>query len=263
MTGFRAGSTGSLTEVAGLRSKSGQGDATPKSATAVRKPARSARGEKARARLKAAALVVLERDGYHKMRIADVTGEAGVAAGLFYHYFDDLKSLTIEVLEDFVAHSLQIEAIEKNVPRGDWYGRMLAHNRLVAATYAQRPGLTRCLLQLSDEDEAFSRLLRQNFIQQLNWLVVQMPKLFPEARLDDHQSLMVVYTLAGMGETLLRDYYVNREPALLAEPLAVDDIAELLTVMFYRGLFLENPPPQKLRYTRGLLHMVRADGDAG
>ena len=101
-----------------------------------------------------AALVVLERDGYHKMRIADVTGEAGVAAGLFYHYFDDLKSLTLEVLEDYVAHALQIETIEKDVPRGDWYQRMLAHNRLVASTYAERPGLTRALLQLADEDEA-------------------------------------------------------------------------------------------------------------
>ena len=228
-----------------------------------RKPTRSARGEKARARLKAAALVVLERDGYHKMRIADVTGEAGVAAGLFYHYFDDLKSLTVEVLEDFVSRSLNIEAIEKDVPRGDWDERMLAHNRLVAATYAQRPGLTRCLLQLSDEDETFSQLLRQNFIEQLSWLVVQMPKLFPGAELDEQQSLMVLYTLAGMGETLLRDYFVNREPALVAEPLAVDDIAELLTVMFYRGLFLENPPAEKLRYTRPLLRMVRTEASAG
>ena len=61
----------------------------------------SAKGEKARARLMQAALVVLERDGYHKMRIADVTREAGVAQGLFYHYFKDLKSLTVEVLTDF------------------------------------------------------------------------------------------------------------------------------------------------------------------
>ena len=44
----------------------------------------SARGERARAGLKEAALAVLEREGYHKMRIADVTGEAGVAQGLFY-----------------------------------------------------------------------------------------------------------------------------------------------------------------------------------
>ena len=224
---------------------------------AAKRPLRSPRGERARARLKQAALVVLENVGYHKMRIADVTGEAGVAAGLFYHYFDDLKQLTVEVMEDFVAHSLHIDDIERNVSRGDWYGRMFAHNRLVASTYAERPGLTRCLLQLADEDEAFSQLLRKNFIHQLSWLVKQMPKLFPEAALGEQQALIVVYALSGMGETLLRDYYVVREPALVAAALSVDDMAELLTVMFYRGLFLENPPAERLRYTANLQFMTR------
>ena len=63
----------------------------------------SAKGEKARAKLKAAALVVMQQVGFHKMRITDVTQEAGVASGLFYHYFDDLKSLTLEVLGDLPA----------------------------------------------------------------------------------------------------------------------------------------------------------------
>ena len=56
----------------------------------------SARGERARAGLKEAALAVLEREGYHKMRIADVTGEAGVAQGLFYHYFCFIFSQSIQ-----------------------------------------------------------------------------------------------------------------------------------------------------------------------
>ena len=61
----------------------------------------SARGEIARAKLKRAAMTVMEKTGYHRMRINDVTSEAGVAAGLFYHYFNDLKSLTLEVLKDY------------------------------------------------------------------------------------------------------------------------------------------------------------------
>jgi AcrR family transcriptional regulator len=223
----------------------------------ARKPARSARGEKAREKLKQAAMAVMERVGYHKMRIADVTGEAGVAAGLFYHYFPDLKSLTLEVLEDFIAGSRNIEDIEKDVPRGDWYERMLAHNRLVVRAYAERPGITRCLLQMADEDPGFSRLLREHFIEQLGWLVKQLPVLFPEAKLTEHQGLMVIYTLSGMGETLLRDYFVNRQPELTAVKLSVEEIAELLTVMLYRSLFLQNPAPEKMRYTRKLQYMVK------
>ena len=34
-------------------------------------------------------------------------------------------------------------------------------------------------------------------------------------------------------------------------------MAELLAVMFYRGLFLENPPAERLRYSSQLLAMSK------
>ncbi len=218
---------------------------------------RSPKGEKAQAKLKAAAMTVMEEVGYHRMRIVDVTAEAGVASGLFYHYFKDLKTLTLEVLEDFVAHSRRVEDIEKDVPKGDWYERMYAHNRMVVQAYEERPGIMRALLQLADEDEDFSQLLRDSFIHQLSWLTKQMPKLFPDMAMSKHQSLMVVYALAGTGETILRDYYINQEQALLKKKLSGEEMTELITVIFYRGLFLENPPTEKLRYTSGLQYMSR------
>ena len=224
----------------------------------VNETTKSRKGEKSRAKLKAAAMAVMEEVGYHEMRIVDVTAKAGVASGLFYHYFKDLKSLTLEVLEDYAAHSLQVEDIERDVPKGDWYQRMLAHNRLVVRAYVERPGIMRCLLQLADQDEDFSRLLRRNFIRQLSWLTTQMPRLFPDAAMSQHQAMMVVYTLAGTGETILRDYYVNREEALVEKELAAEEMAELITVMFYRGLFLENPPTEKLSYTANLRAMRKA-----
>lgn len=215
----------------------------------------SPKGLKARAKLKAAALDVMEEVGYHKMRTTDVTRKAGVASGLFYHYFKDLKSLTLEVLNDFVAASLRVEDIERDVPKGDWYERMFAHNRLVVQAYVERPGIMRALLQLADEDEDFSGLLRNNFIRQLSWLTQQMPRLFPEASMSEHQAMMVAYTLAGTGETVLRDYFVNREQALTQIVLSADEMTELITVIFYRGLFLENPPAEKMKYTSPLAGM--------
>jgi AcrR family transcriptional regulator len=220
--------------------------------------ARSARGERARAGLKEAALVVLEREGYHKMRIADVTTEAGVAQGLFYHYFKDLKSLTLEVLGDFAMANNDPLQIEKDVPRGDWYARIYAHNLVVVRGYAKRPGVMRCLLQLADEDESFSGMLRENYRSQLMWLVELMPKLFPEARFKKHQALMVVYSLAGIGEGLMREYFINESKTLRAAGLSVEQFAELLTTMFYRALFLQHPHEKQLKYTRNLTAMARS-----
>ncbi len=219
--------------------------------------ARSARGERARARLKAAALVVLEREGYHRMRIADVTREAGVAQGLFYHYFSDLKSLTLEVLTEFAQAAADPEEIEKGVQRGDWYGRIYAHNLVVVRSYARRPGIMRCLLQLADEDPEFSAMLRETYRSQLMWLVDLMPRLFPEVRFRRHQALMVVYALAGIGEGLMREYFINESRTLRAAELSVAEFAELLTTLFYRALFLENPDGKQLKYTRNLAGMAR------
>ncbi len=234
------------------------------SSSAKKKPAanaqgaRSDKGRRARARLKQAALVVLEREGYHRMRIADVTREAGVAQGLFYHYFSDLKSLTQEVLEDFINPAQDVADIEKDVPRGDWYGRIYAHNHLVVSSYAKRPGVMRCILQMADEDPAFSSVLRDAYREQLMWLVKLMPKLFPEVRFKRHQALMTVYALAGIGEGLLREYFVNRSKTLRAADLSIEQFTELLSTMFYRALFLEHPPVSQLKYTRNLAAMSRA-----
>lgn len=219
--------------------------------------ARSARGERARAGLKAAALRVMEREGYHKMRIADVTREAGVAQGLFYHYFKDLKSLTVEVLTDYAMASNDPVKIEKDVPKGDWYARIHAHNLVIVRSYAKRPGVMRCLLQMADEDEAFSGMLRENYRNQLMWLVEIMPRLFPQARFKKHQALMVVYSLAGIGEGLLREYFINESKTLRAADLSVEEFAELLSTMYYRALFLANPDTKQLNYTRNLAAMVR------
>jgi AcrR family transcriptional regulator len=219
---------------------------------------RSARGERARAGLKEAALAVLERDGYHRMRIADVTREAGVAQGLFYHYFKDLKSLTLEVLTDFAMASNDPLQVEKNVTRGDWYARIYAHNLVIVRSYARRPGVMRCMLQLADEDSAFSEMLRENYRSQLMWLVDLMPKLFPDVRFKKHQALMVVYSLAGIGEGLIREYFINESKTLRAAELSTEQFAELLTTMFYRALFLQHPDENQLKYTRNLTAMVRA-----
>lgn len=215
----------------------------------------SQRGQAARAKLKRAALEVMERTGYHRMRIHDVTTEAGVAAGLFYHYFKDLKSLTLEVLEDYIAEARNLDSIERGVEKGDWYGRIHAHCDIVVDSFAKRPGLMRCLLQMADEDKAFARHIRQSYQAQLQWLVDVMPKLFPDVEFDDDQAFMLIYALSSTGEVLLRDYFVNRDENLRRGEVNTDYLSELLAVVFYRGLFLENPPIEKLTYSKNLSRM--------
>ena len=229
------------------------------SPTSAARPRRrhSARGRQARRRLKQAALECLEELGYHRMRVADVTRRAGVATGLFYHYFSDLKTLVVEVLEEFLARFEDTAHIERNIARGDWFGRILAHYTQIVSAYARHPGLMRCITQLTDEDAEFRALWRRSYQRQLKQLVVVMPRLFPESRLSDAQNWLMVYALGDIGEGLLREYYIEHSPEVRRFELSEEEMAEWLAVVFYRGLFLVHPPAERLRHSRRILAIGR------
>lgn len=215
----------------------------------------NARGERARGKLKAACTIVLERVGYHNMRVGDVTKEAGVAAGLFYHYFSSLEDLTLEVLVDFLTRFEALEDIEKGVPKGDSFAHMLVHYTFLVDAYADHPGLMRCLFQFGDEVDSFDRKRRETTSRQLKWLADKLPRMFPAAGLDKGEALLISHALSGVGELLLKEYYILRDPVLRESELSKEEMAEFLAVLFYRGLFLENPAPEKLKYNRKLTSM--------
>lgn len=214
--------------------------------------ARSARGQLARKKLKEATEKVLERVGYHKMRVVDITQEAGVATSLFYHYFPDLKTIALEVLMDFVEGLEAFDKIEEGLSKGDWYGRILAHNRLYVDKYASHPGIMRCLLQVSDEVPEFDVLFRESTIRQVKSMANSIRHMFPEARLNEQDTVLFVYSVAGIAEMLLRGYYISKDSALTSKTMTNAEVAELLSVVMYRALFIENPPSDRLHYSRKL-----------
>ncbi len=162
------------------------------------------------------------------------------------------------MLTDFLTRFESVLEIEKGVRKGDWFERILAHNRVVLKNYAEHPGIMRCMVQVSDEQPEFAELWRKSFYWQLELLVELMPKLFPQAQLSPVEARAVVYALGGVGESLLRDYYIASTPELRALDLSQPQMAEWLAVVFYRGLFLENPSPEKLKYAGKIAQLRRS-----
>ena len=64
------------------------------------------RGLRSRERLKGAARELLNEQGFRSLRVQDVTERAGVATGLFYRYFHDLREIVAEISRDFFAELL-------------------------------------------------------------------------------------------------------------------------------------------------------------
>lgn len=216
---------------------------------------KSARGAEARDSLLRAAERVLAKKGYHQMRITDVTREAKVSTGLFYHYFQDLRALIVEVIEEFVAHFEDVEEIEAEVEPGDWYGRILVHCQAVVDNYADKPAVMRCLIQLAEDEPEFGNIMRDTYGKQLELMAIHIPNMFPECNFSKDDCLLILNALGGVGDNLLRGYYLLKHPMLVKTKRSKEELAEIIATLFYRGLFLQNPPAEKLKFMSDIVHM--------
>ncbi|MDO8862155.1 TetR/AcrR family transcriptional regulator [Haliea sp. E1-2-M8] len=219
--------------------------------------ARRPKGALARERLKAAAVAVLERVGYHQLRIKDVTAEAGVAAGLFHHYYSDLKSLVEEILDEYIAKFEATEHIERDVSKGDWFNRLRSHYQVAVRSHAEHPGILNCINQFCADDPAFRARWQASYNRRLQLLADVFPYVFPGSELEPHEVRLMVHALSGIGQDVLRECYIERNPDLLALQLSEAELAEWLAALFYRGLFARNPPRGQLQHAARLLSLKR------
>jgi AcrR family transcriptional regulator len=211
----------------------------------------SARGQKRRELIKLAARSVLERVGYHAMKVTDVATEAGVAAGLFYHYFPDLETVTREVLSDYLD---ELSATPHPEPQ-DRFDVIFIPTLIWAKAYEEHPGLMRCLVQLADEVPEFRVLWNMHNTTWTRRIAKSIARRLPVSQLSDDFSLSIAYCLGSMVDGLINEVYVIRNSDLRKLLKSPQEAAELLSAIWYRALYLENPPANKLTLTAPLLDL--------
>lgn len=212
-----------------------------------RKPSSPAtqRGSKTRDKLKEAAARVLERIGYRAMRLTDIAAEADVNVSLFYHYFNSKAEITYEILSEMLEPPV-LPQTEAPKPAKDPFDAIYDANLLVVQAYAGKPGLMRCLVHLDEDEPKFSALYRRvNAAWNLR-VAHDIAKRCPGADLAERDCLLVAYSLGGMVDNFLFEMYVDRNPTLLEALPRTEDAAHFLAVMWYRALYLHNPPADKL-----------------
>ena len=202
------------------------------------------RGIATRARLKEAAIFVLERQGYRNMRLQDVADEAGMNFSLFYHYFASKTELVHEVLTEFIENIAAVEP--KSVARGDPFSSIVAANQVVANLYANSPGLMRCLVHFDEEEGKFSDIFRSVTLDWHKKIAQSMHKRFPDISADEETLLMVAYALGGMMDNFLFECFVDRNPVLTRVFPNPTSAAHFLAIMWYRAVYLTNPEAEQL-----------------
>lgn len=217
----------------------------------------TARGQRARAKIRVAAIELLNEKGYRRVSINDVARRADMAAGLFYHYYLDLRTLCLSLILEFLDALDNTEVTEAGVPRGDWFGRILAHYQNEVACFSRNPGVVQCISVLAEELPEVGLLWRESRHLRSELLVARIGSLFPAPGISDSHKRMLVHMLGSVGVSTLDEYYLQRSSPLLELGLDDEAMAEWLAALFYRALFLRNPPVEQLRHARVLEQIFR------
>ncbi len=212
------------------------------------------RGSQTRDKLKEACVRVLERMGYRAMRLADIAEEAEVNVSLLYHYFTGKADLTHEILAELLDQRKVRDLI--GPATDDRFDAILRANQLVTRTYAETPGLMRCLLHFDEEEAEFSKLYQKISNDWSQRVARDIARRCPDSPLSENERLMIAYALGGMVDNFLFEKYVDRNPDFATSFTTQEEVSRFLSIIWYRALYLENPPADKLAGYEGFARLT-------
>jgi AcrR family transcriptional regulator len=207
------------------------------------------KGERTRERFKLATARVLEKTGYHAMRVSDITKAAKSSDGSFYMYFKDKKDVALTVLREFLEGMQLVGA--SHAGRGhDPFESIRYANASWIHTVRVNAGLMRSVFQMSDEDGDFSRLVHSTNRAWYERVARSVVKNHPEGSVDPSAALFAVWALGSMMDEIMRRVVVYPDTDFVdflekAAPEA-DDLAMALSVIWYRVLYPDLDLPDGL-----------------
>ena len=208
----------------------------------------SQRALQTRKKLKAATRDLLNETGIHRMRVQDITKGAGVAAGLFYRYFPAVPDIVQEICADFMD---DLNARTRNLPvLTHPYDQIFERHALAVELFSDNPGIVRCLFQHDDDFPQFGRIWNAAAHE---WNLQVADFLKSQASMPQQQAEHMAYVLGAMTEGVFFQYLIRHTKDLFDMGREPRDIAEIIAIMWYRTIFMKDPPAGKLKSTNPLM----------
>ena len=205
------------------------------------------KGARTKDALKLGAIKVLDDVGYHAMRVSDICDAAGVALATFYLYFENKSDITLQVLSEYLEQGVGL-LTTRDGARTPFEAVRAANVRWLQVTRANA-GLSRCIMQLGDEEPGFRELTHRTNRAWYERIATSFTRRFPGAVSAD-VALLAAYCLGAMMDEMARKLVVYPDPALLEVTgrIAPDDeaVADFLTVLWYRALYGAAPADASL-----------------
>jgi AcrR family transcriptional regulator len=214
------------------------------------------KGLRTRERLRIATARALASNGYHALRVTDITSEAGVAEGSFYVYFKDKTEAALDVLTELLEEFLITEVGLAASP-GSPFDAIRRANRYWLAFCRANQGLMRGVLQVGDELPKFAKLVQQSNHHWYSHVAASVVKHHPAGAVSGEGALLAAYLLGTMMDEIARKLivYQDRKFVMLLTTLRADDdaLADAASVLWMRSLYPGWPMEGELPHAAELL----------
>jgi len=209
----------------------------------------TARGQRTRAQLVAAAASVFARKGYGETSVNDIADAAAVAHGTFYRYFDSKEQIFREVASDLqhrmIAARFDDEPTpEFSDPNEEMVWRIARANLVFLRSYRDNADLIAVIEQavlFSDELREIRRLARAAFVDRAQRAIERM-----QARGIAYNDVDPHYAAHALGAMVDRFAYVT---FVLGDAFEIEEAARTLGLLWARALGIDAPegfPIQRL-----------------
>jgi len=195
--------------------------------------AQETKGERTRDRIIAAAASLLEKGGYHQLRIVDIAAGADVSPASIYQYFNNKTEITVGVMTEFLKRT---EKVMMGAPlTDDAYADIYEAILRFVKFFRDNSGLMRALHLMSDDLPEIGNLTIRTYAQWRKTLAQNLINWSKAPKTRELRLHMTTHALSVMGREFLYDIYIRRDPALETLVTSPEEIAELLAEQWYRA----------------------------
>ena len=181
---------------------------------------------------------LLERDGFHDLKVTEVATNAEVSSGVFYIYFKDKNDLILSlfdmIIEDNISHIFDGDHIS------DAFEAVLAANRRYVELFVSGEGLNRAIGQIVDALPAARERWQAANAKIAERIAKGMARQSGEEAPTDWQ-LFAALALQAMLDSILLQTFAYRDPALTEMARNPEKLAHYLSVLWFRAAYGRDP----------------------
>ncbi|WP_374147017.1 TetR/AcrR family transcriptional regulator [Sphingomonas sp. 28-63-12] len=201
------------------------------------------KGERTRQRLLDSGRILLERDGYHAIRVSDVAAQAGLSSGVFYIYFRDKDELAIELFRTACKEAIGTIYAER-APAGD-FAAVLHTLRRYIDIMLDSGGMIRAVVQILDQlPDARAIWLDMNSLVARR-IAVGMAHRAPDDMRSDAARIITAHAAQAMIDSMLLSIVSYDNADLRDMARSRERLAQTLSVLWYRLLYGASPDPSE------------------